>query len=54
MSHKDDVSWYDESALLDSFDGWNESANTDADDDVTNVSTNESIKSDFWIGVRQS
>ena len=54
MSHKDDVSWYDGSAFLDSFDNLNELANTDGDDDVTNNSTNESIKSDFWIGKRQS
>ena len=47
VSHKDDVSWYDGSAFLDSFTDSNELANTDGDDDVTNNSTNESIKSDF-------
>ena len=54
VSHKDNVSWYDGSAFFDSFDDWSESANTDGDDDVTNDSTNESIKSDFRIGERQS
>ena len=54
VSHKDDVSLHDGSAFLDSFTDFNESANTDSDDDVTNNSTNESIKSDYWIGERQS
>ena len=54
MSHEDDMSWYDGSAFLDSFDNSNELANTDGDNDVTKDSTNESIKSDFWIGERQS
>ena len=54
VSHEDNVSWYDGSAFFDSFDNWIESANTDGDDDVTNDSTDESIKSDFWIGKRQS
>ena len=54
VSHKDNVSWYDRSAFLDIFDDSNESANTDGDDDVTKDSTNESIKSNFWIGERQS
>ena len=48
------MSWYEGSAFLDSFDDQNKSANTDGDDDITNDSTNESIKSDFWIGERQS
>ena len=54
VSHKDNVSWYDGSAFLDSFTDSNELANTDGDDDVTNDSMNKSIKSDFWIGERQS
>ena len=54
VSHEDNVSWYDGSAFLDSFDNSNEIANTDGDDDVTNDSTNESIKSDFWIRKCQS
>ena len=54
VSHEDDVSWYDGSAFLDSFDDWSKSANTNSDDDATNDSTNESIKSDFWIGKLQS
>ena len=54
VSHKDDMSWYDGSAFLGSFDNWNELANTDGDDDVTNDSSNESIKSDFWISEHQS
>ena len=53
VSHEDDASWYDRSAFLDSFDNWNESANTDGNDNLSNNSTNESIKSDFWIGERQ-
>ena len=52
VSHKDNMSWYDGSAFLDSFDNWNKLANTGGDDDVTNNSTNESIKSDFGIGER--
>ena len=54
VSHKDNVSWYDGSAFLDSFIDSNESEDTDGDDNVTNNSTNESIKSDFRIGERQS
>ena len=54
VSHEDNVSWYDGSVFLNSFDNLNKLANTDGDDDVTNNSTNESIKSDFWIGERQS
>ena len=54
VSHEDDVPWYDRSAFLDSFTNSNESANTNVDDDITNDSTNESVKSDFWIGKRQS
>ena len=54
VSHKDDMSWYDGSVFLDSFADLNKSANTNGDDDVTNNSTNESIKSDFWIGESQS
>ena len=49
VSHKDNVSWYDGSAFLDSFDDSNKLANTDGDDDVTNDSTNESIKSNFGM-----
>ena len=54
VSHEDDMSWYDRSAFLDSSTDSNESANTNGDDYVTNNSTNESIKLDFWIGKRQS
>ena len=54
MSHKDDMSWYDGSVFLDSFTDLNKSEDTSGDDDVTNDSTNESIKSDFGIGERQS
>ena len=54
MSHKDDMSRYDGSVFLDSSTDSSKSANTNGDDDVTNDSTNEAIKSDFWIGERQS
>ena len=54
VSHKDDMSWYDGSASLDSFIDLNESEDSIGDDDVTNNSTSESIKSNFWIGERQS
>ena len=54
VSHKDNVPWYDGSAFLDSFDDWNKLANTDGKNDVTNNSTNESIKSNFLIGELQS
>ena len=40
MSQEDDVTWYDRSAFLDSFDDSNKLANTDGDNDVTNDSTN--------------
>ena len=54
MSDEDDMSWYDRSAFLDSFTDSNKSEDTIGDDDVTNDSTSGSIKSDFWIGERQS
>ena len=54
MSHEDDMSWYDGSAFLDSFTDSSKSEDTIGDDDVTNNSTSGSIKSDFWIGERQS
>ena len=54
VSHEDDMSWYDGSAFLDSFTDSNKSEDTIGDDDVTNNSTSESIKSDFRIGERQS
>ena len=54
VSHEDDMSWYDGSAFLDSFTDSNKSEDTNGDDDVTNDSTSESIKSDFGIRKRQS
>ena len=54
VSHKDDMSWYDGSAFLDSFTDSSKSEDTIGDDDVTNNSTSGSIKSDFCIGERQS
>ena len=54
VSHEDDMSWYDRSAFLDSFTDLNKLEDTIGDDDVTNNPTSESIKSDFWIGKRQS
>ena len=54
MSHEDDMSWYDGSAFLNSFTDSNKSEDTIGNDDVTNDSTSESIKSDFCIGERQS
>ena len=54
VSHEDDMSWYDGSAFLNSFTDSNKSEGTTGDDDVTKDSTNESIKSDFWIGKCQS
>ena len=54
VSHDDDMSWYDGSAYLNSFTNSNKSEDTIGDDDVTNNSTSGSIKSDFWIGERQS
>ena len=50
MSHEDDMSWYDGSAFLDSFTDLSKLEDTINDDDVKNNSTNESIRSDFWIG----
>ena len=54
VSHEDDMSWYDESAFLDSFTDSNKSEDTIGDGDVTNNSTSKSIKSDFCIGELQS
>ena len=54
VSYKDDMSWYDGSAFLDNFADSNKFEDTIGDDDVTNNSTSESIKSDFGIGKRQS
>ena len=54
VPHEDDMSWYDGSAFLDSFTDSNKSDDTIGDDDVTNNSTSESIKSDFRICKRQS
>ena len=54
VSHENDMSWYDGSAFLDSFTDLNKLEDTIGDDDVTNDSTSESIKSNFWIGKRQS
>ena len=54
MSQEDDMSWYDGSAFLNSFTDSNKLEDTIGDDDVTNNSTSESIKSNFWIGKRQS
>ena len=54
MSHKDNMSWYDGSAFLDSFTESSKSKDTIGGDDVTQNSTSESIKSDFRIGERQS
>ena len=51
--NEDDMSWYDGSALLDSFTDSSKSENTFGDD-VTHDSTSESTKSDFRIGERQS
>ena len=48
------MSWYDGSAFLDSFTDLNKSEGTSGDNDVTNDSINESIKSDFGIDERQS
>ena len=50
LSDEDDMSWYDGSAFLDSFTDLNKLEDTIGDDDVTNNSTSESIKSDFGIG----
>ena len=54
VTHEDDMSWYDGSAFLNSFTDSNKSEVTIGDDDVTNNSTSESIKSDFWINEHQS
>ena len=54
VSHGDDMSWYDGSAFLDSFTGSSKSEDTIGDDDVTQDSTSESIKSDFRIDECQS
>ena len=54
MSDEDDMSWYDQSAFLDSFTDSSESEDTIGDDDVSQDSTSEPIKSDFCIGERQS
>ena len=54
VSHKDDMSWYDRSAFLNSFTDSSKSEDTIGDDDVTNDSATGSIKSDFCIGERQS
>ena len=53
VSDKDDMSWYDGLAFLDTFTDSNESTDT-FDDDVTQDSTSESNKSDFRIGEHQS
>ena len=54
VSDKDDMSWYDGSAFLDSFTNSSKSEDTIGDDDVTHYSASESAKSDFCIGKRQS
>ena len=54
LIHNNDVSWYDVSDFLDNYDKWNKLPNTDGVDVVTNDSVKESIKSNFWIGERQS
>ena len=54
VSHKDDMSWYDGSAFLDSFTDSSKSEDTIGDDNVTHNSASGSIESDFRIGERQS
>ena len=54
VSQEEDMSCYDGLAFLDSFTDLNKSEDNIDDDDVTNDSTSESIKSDFWISKYQS
>ena len=54
LIHNDDVSWYDGSDFLDNYNKWDELPSTNGAKVVSNDSTKEFIKSDFWIGERQS
>ena len=52
--HNDDVIWYDRPYFLENYNKWDKLPNTNGVEVVTNDSTKESIKSDFWIYARQS